>query len=137
MKRGTRKALERGLKMMQYLEDNSDRRFMPDLKLESGDVTIRGFFKSHKEVSKFKRHFNIKRFDKSTFGAIMEYNMRDRKSFVKASLYITLRIKGKLPPTCTLVTKEVWVDEHVQEGHYEKRTEIICDKPNETEKEEV
>ena len=137
MKRGTRKALERGLKMMNYLESNDDRRFMPDLRLERGDVTIKGFFKSHKEVSKFKRYFKIKRFDKSTFGDIMEYDMRE--SFVKASLYITLRIKGKLPPRCSIVKKEVWVDEHVEEGHYITRTEIVCDKPveTETEKEEV
>ena len=133
MKRGTRKALERGLKMMQYLEDSSDRRMVPDLHLDSGTITLQGYFKSHREASKFKREFGIKRFNKRTFTGTMYYETEER--FVKATLDVSLAIEGKLPPRCSLVEKEVWVDERVVEGHSEKRKEIVCDKPVETETE--
>ena len=131
MKRGTKIAIERGMKMMQYLEDNSDRRMAPDLHLDAGRVTVNGYFKSHRSVMKFKREFGLKRFNKRTITGTMYYETEER--FVKATLDVSLAIEGKLPPRCSLVEKEVWVDERVVEGHYEKRTEIVCDKPVEQE----
>ena len=136
MKQGTKVALKRALKMMDYLESNEEHRWLtPDLHLDSGSVSLRGYFKSHREVFKFKREFEIKRFNKGTSGDVMEYETKER--FVKAVLNISLEVKGLLPPTCQIVKREVWIDERVVEGHYITQTEIVCDKPVETEKEKV
>lgn len=135
MKQGTKVAIKRALKMMDYLESNEDCRMTPDLRLNRGSIRVNGYFKSHREVFKFKKEFEIKRFNKATFGGVMEYEIEER--FVKVTLTIILGIKGHLPPTCQIVEKEIWVDEELVEGHYETRTEIVCDKPVETEKEKV
>ena len=138
MKRGTRKAVKLGMRMLRWLEENDDR------KKEENDwlwqnhqlnittridldfvVLVSGHLKSHKTVNKFKREFGeISRLERDSYDDELVY--RGDAGLVDIPLKVEISGISEMPKNCRVVTKRVWYNESTFPARFVDEKSIVC-----------
>jgi len=121
---GRRKALHRGMEILEVLESLKNQTYPPDLDIDEEEIQVTAWFNNHTAVAKAKKLAGLGRLKKDTGGATMFYE--NKQKFGKANLIVQFRVEGKLPPSCKVIETEVWHPEEVVAGHYRTRKEIVC-----------